>query len=139
MESAQETAKQTKIIAEKTAIETTSMHVITFVTLIFLPATFVAVRTALLLFSQRSKWSSNLTYAQTFFQSGVFTWSDDDTRYIPFLAICLPLTVATLGAWLFVFMKMRGKMGATISPIPRVIRQGFKKATSKSNSVLLPN
>jgi hypothetical protein len=32
-----------KIIANKTKLETASMHVITIVTLLFLPATFVAV------------------------------------------------------------------------------------------------
>jgi hypothetical protein len=35
-----------KVIANKTKLETASMHVITVVTLIFLPATFVAVRTS---------------------------------------------------------------------------------------------
>ncbi|KAJ4256763.1 hypothetical protein NW762_008859 [Fusarium torreyae] len=42
-DSAQSSAHNMEIIANKTKQETTSMHVITFVTLIFLPATFMAV------------------------------------------------------------------------------------------------
>ncbi|KAF4964968.1 hypothetical protein FSARC_7146 [Fusarium sarcochroum] len=41
-DSAQSSAHNMEIIANKTKQETTSMHVITFVTLIFLPATFMA-------------------------------------------------------------------------------------------------
>ena len=41
---AQQSATQMQDIANKTKLETASMHVITVVTLIFLPATFVAVR-----------------------------------------------------------------------------------------------
>ncbi|KAL0779033.1 hypothetical protein CaCOL14_003517 [Colletotrichum acutatum] len=45
-EIAHENTKQMQVITDKTLKETTSMHVITIATLIFLPATFVAVRTA---------------------------------------------------------------------------------------------
>ncbi|KAG8164438.1 hypothetical protein KVR01_006356 [Diaporthe batatas] len=48
--------KSMKKVAEKTAIQTSSMHLITLVTLLFLPATFVA----------------------TFFSSGAFQWDQDD-------------------------------------------------------------
>lgn len=43
-ESAYKTADQMQRLADKTSRETASMHIITGVTLIFLPATFVAVR-----------------------------------------------------------------------------------------------
>ena len=53
-------------IARKTEQETTSMHVITFVTLLFLPGTFLAVSRL----AVRLK-SKPLTLDQSFFQSGI--------------------------------------------------------------------
>ncbi|KAK1533583.1 hypothetical protein CPAR01_10291 [Colletotrichum paranaense] len=86
-----------QVITDKTLKETTSMHVITIATLIFLPATFVA----------------------TFFQSGVLLWKedgpDDMTRpfiwkrdsLMLFLSFCGPLTAATIGGWLFMCVRLR--------------------------------
>ncbi|KAF4974444.1 hypothetical protein FZEAL_8644 [Fusarium zealandicum] len=51
-ESAQMSARKMEVIANRTKQETTSMHIITFVTLIFLPGTFIA----------------------SFFQSGILEW-----------------------------------------------------------------
>lgn len=45
-ESAHRSADEMQHLADKTSRETASMHIITVVTLIFLPATFVAVREA---------------------------------------------------------------------------------------------
>ncbi|KXH57865.1 hypothetical protein CSAL01_10953 [Colletotrichum salicis] len=90
-EIAHENTKQMQVITDKTLKETTSMHVITIATLVFLPATFVA----------------------TFFQSGVLLWKEDGPEDMTeafvwkrdslmlFLSFCGPLTAATIGGWLF--------------------------------------
>ncbi|KAK1701204.1 hypothetical protein BDP55DRAFT_640792 [Colletotrichum godetiae] len=96
-EIAHENTKQMQVITDKTLKETSSMHVITIATLIFLPATFVA----------------------TFFQSGVLHWNNDKTEemaepfvwkrdnLILFLSFCGPLTAATIGGWLFMCVRLR--------------------------------
>ncbi|KPM37127.1 hypothetical protein AK830_g9447 [Neonectria ditissima] len=75
-------------IAHQTKRETSSMHIITFVTLIFLPGTFIAA----------------------FFQSGIIKWADvtlGSERWLLnkhafglFAAICFPLMLVTVAAWL---------------------------------------
>ncbi|KXH49026.1 hypothetical protein CNYM01_10819 [Colletotrichum nymphaeae SA-01] len=96
-EIAHENTKQMQVITDKTLKETTSMHVITIATLIFLPATFVA----------------------TFFQSGVLLWNEDRgegmkepfiwkrDNLMLFLSFCGPLTAATIGGWLFMCVRLR--------------------------------
>ncbi len=75
------------------------MHAITIITLVFLPATFVAVSSPL---QARSR---SLTPRQTFLQSGVFDWDSEDSPAIRteamhlFFAISGPVTVATLVVW----------------------------------------
>ncbi|KAI1390033.1 uncharacterized protein F4822DRAFT_428379 [Hypoxylon trugodes] len=86
-EEAKQTATHMEKIAFRSANETSSMHIITIVTLIFLPGTFVA----------------------TFFQSGVLQWQDagyiqENWLFRPaifhlFLAICLPLMFVIFLAW----------------------------------------
>ncbi|KAI6313895.1 hypothetical protein MCOR14_002265 [Pyricularia oryzae] len=85
---AHQTAADMRKIADKTERETASMHIITLVTLIFLPGTFVA----------------------TFFGSGLFQWDDNDPelefpRWKPeyfklFAGICFPLMTITILGWL---------------------------------------
>lgn len=93
--SAEVSAKRMETIGYKTAQETASMHIITIVTLIFLPGTFVA----------------------TFFQSGVFwwkeapedmesTWSYRGDAFAFFSYLCFPLMIATLGIWFCVWFRM---------------------------------
>lgn len=95
----------------KTKKDTSSMHVITFVTLVFLPGTFVAVR-----YTLPKLWnyfSLRLTTDnQTFLGAGFYQWpepSDGDapavfpefrTKYFfLFLKISLGLTFATVLLW----------------------------------------
>lgn len=59
-------------IAEKTERETSSMHIITLVTLVFLPGTFVAVRYGL-----PQIWQL-LTDQQTLFGSGLYQWDQNN-------------------------------------------------------------
>lgn len=59
-------------IAEKTKKETSSMHFITLVTLVFLPPTFISVRYGLSLIRQVSMPLTDGN--QTFLGSGVFQW-----------------------------------------------------------------
>ncbi|KAF6812143.1 hypothetical protein CMUS01_13119, partial [Colletotrichum musicola] len=95
-ESAHRSADQMQHLADKTSRETASMHIITVVTLIFLPATFVA----------------------TFFQSGIFLWKEapDDMqeayRYQAsglslFGMVCGPLTMLTIGTWGYMSWRRR--------------------------------
>jgi len=62
-------------IAHNTEQETISMHIITFVMLIFLPGTFIAVG----LFHLEREVSYLTSREQTLLQSGIFQWKDLDT------------------------------------------------------------
>ncbi|TEA14979.1 hypothetical protein C8034_v002825 [Colletotrichum sidae] len=100
-DTAYESTMQVKNIADKTARQTASMHVITVVTLIFLPATFVA----------------------TFFQSGVLLWNEAGSENMTepwrfeagnfrlFSAVCGPLTTIIVGIWLGVYLRLKWKAG----------------------------
>ncbi|KAH7157257.1 hypothetical protein B0J13DRAFT_435115 [Dactylonectria estremocensis] len=85
-------------IANKTEKETESMHIITFVTLAFLPGTFVA----------------------TFFQSGLFQWKEDGHNmrdslkfnwiaFSFFAAICFPLMAVIFGMW-WLWLRRRNRV-----------------------------
>ncbi|KAM7187642.1 hypothetical protein V8F33_011109 [Rhypophila sp. PSN 637] len=105
-ETSRRSADHMQVMANKTRVETASMHVITVVTMIFLPATFVA----------------------TFFQSGVFLWNDESPSQVDvmeqtgesykyradgftlFAAVSVPMMVVTVGVWLYVFLSMRRSM-----------------------------
>jgi len=115
-----ENAEQMKVIAQKTAVETASMHVITIVTLIFLPATFIAVRAILPFIKVLAGQLEVLTtHDQTFFQSGIVHLNDSglDQMTEPwkllmgpfklFVWILLPLTCLVIGAWLAVLLRMK--------------------------------
>jgi hypothetical protein len=99
----------------KTKQETVSIHVITILTLIFLPATFVSVRYGLPYLLE-----GGLTRDyQTFFSSNVLEFGDegDDgtmgtwkTRWSAlklFGAVCGPLTGLVLLAWAVVYFQAR--------------------------------
>jgi len=102
-----ESTKNMENIAAKTEKETASMHIITLVTLVFLPGTFVAVRFGLpllpLLFEV-------LTCRQTLFGSGLYQWDQEDpVGSVPvwkgnlfklFAKICFPLMAGTIIIWL---------------------------------------
>ncbi|KAI6352790.1 hypothetical protein MCOR25_009284 [Pyricularia grisea] len=89
---AHQTAADMRKIADKTERQTASMHIITLVTLIFLPGTFVA----------------------TFLGSGLFQWDDNDPelrfpRWKPeyfnlFAGICFPLMFLTILGWLIAYI-----------------------------------
>ena len=94
-------------IAYKTEKETISMHVITCVTLAFLPPMFVAV-------SRPTPELLNLTLFQTFFQSGLVEVNAaatsvsnsvvfHDNAFGLFAAICFPLMAVTFVLWVAVF------------------------------------
>lgn len=102
--------KSMKKVAEKTAIQTSSMHIITLVTLFFLPATFVAVRTFVLPSFSFSELTDYLTLDQTFFSSGAFQWDQDKPEaskmpfwkpefFALFAFICFPMTGIIICVW----------------------------------------
>lgn len=97
----------TKILAEKTEKQTTSMHIVTLVTLVFLPGTFVAVRYGLPSFR---KYAEVLTASQTFFSSGAFQWDQNNPEssqmpywkpgfFALFAEICFPMTGGIILLW----------------------------------------
>lgn len=109
-------------IARRTERETVSMHTITVVTLLFLPATFLGVST----FPLNPQQRGSVAYLQqTFFQSGVFQWADrpeiagdwffrtDVFRL--FMAICVPMTFLTLCGWVIVNTMARMKAQRKVS------------------------
>lgn len=100
----------------KTKHETVSIHVITILTLFFLPATFVAVRESFLAFYD-DEIVQVLTACQTFFGSGVIDlehgeaqgkWGYWEVRWGAlklFGAVFGPLTGVVLAAWAFTYFK----------------------------------
>ncbi|KAK5626558.1 hypothetical protein RRF57_002273 [Xylaria bambusicola] len=107
---------QMENIAGKTEKETSSMHIITLVTLLFLPGTFVAVRYALPRI--RKEVDRHLTTnGQTFLGAGFYQWSDsNDASQIPnypiwrseyfflFAKISFPLMALTLLFWAWPYL-----------------------------------
>lgn len=107
----EEMTESTKDLAEKTEKQTTSMHIVTLVTLVFLPGTFVAVRFGLPTFRKTTKF---LTDTQTFFSSGSFQWDQNnaDTTKLPywkpeffalFAKVCFPMTGIIFLVWLALY------------------------------------
>ncbi|KAI0020698.1 hypothetical protein F4780DRAFT_360551 [Xylariomycetidae sp. FL0641] len=109
--------EQMHSIAVKTAQETVSMHVITIFTLIFLPGTFIAVRLLAPPSLFQRPLTAALTWAQTFFSSGVLNWNDQgmlDSDWVfrskalrLFLAICLPMMAIIIAGWMFMYWLVR--------------------------------
>ena len=114
-QSAHESSRKMETIARKTEQETLSMHIITFVTLIFLPGTFIAVR------SLRSPLVSKVgiltSNTQTFFQSGIIAWNDAGVKgaswlfredaFALFAEISFGITAVTITIWLLVVRCLR--------------------------------
>ncbi|KLU90847.1 hypothetical protein MAPG_09372 [Magnaporthiopsis poae ATCC 64411] len=92
---AHQMTREMQAMAEKTTRETTSMHIITAVTLFFLPGTFVA----------------------TFLGSGMFQWDQDDEdtpfpswrpEYFKlFVYISAPMMALVLAVWLVLYLRSR--------------------------------
>ncbi|KAH6955593.1 hypothetical protein DER45DRAFT_604958 [Fusarium avenaceum] len=100
-ESAQVSARKMEDIAHRTKQETTSMHIITFVTMVFLPGTFVA----------------------TFFQSGILEWPRSNPGdswklngkiFGLFFGISASITLLIILIWVVIMCMLRRqpKMGA---------------------------
>lgn len=116
-QSAQASAQRMEKIAGITEKETASMHIITFVTLVFLPGTFIAVRLAMPSLSRSVKYLT--TSSQSFLQSGVFQWKDEDSLekawlfrgpvFEMFITICLVMMFLTFVVWFLVFRCLRGR------------------------------
>lgn len=110
-------------LTRKTKHETVSMHVITILTLFFLPATFVSVRLAL---STMLSWLSGiiLTGHKTFFSSGVIDFehgqSTGDMGYWVvrwgalklFVTVCMPLTGLVLLVWAVTYFLSRRRQAS---------------------------
>jgi hypothetical protein len=112
-------------IARRTERETVSMHTITVVTLLFLPATFLGVSHCDLASSVSLEDRSDADKKQTFFQSGVFQWAERQEIagdwffrtdvFGLFMAICVPMTVFTLCFWLVMNTLARMKARRKVS------------------------
>lgn len=102
-------------IAEKTEKDTGSMHVITIVTLLFLPGTFFAVRHLLAPCFQRFVRNYRLTplSMQSLLQSGVFelkqvdlgesSWKLNGGVFNLFIVITVTAMIVTFLVWLVVY------------------------------------
>ena len=114
--------KKMGIIAVQTKHETVSMHVITGLTLVFLPGTFVAVRHDVPSF--HILVSSLLTKRQTFFSSDIVDfqkgkgtdnigdWGVSIPALKLFLAMCIPLMAITLSIWLLFYIRTKRQNSA---------------------------
>ncbi|KAK8041731.1 hypothetical protein PG993_006254 [Apiospora rasikravindrae] len=117
----EEITKRMHTIAERTERDTSSMHFITFLTLVFLPGTFLGVR----LFSALSSSYSHdatidpsraLTLNQSIFSTPIFgdadegsgkTWALNSDLLFLFLKICLPMMTVIVGFWILYRKYMR--------------------------------
>ncbi|KAF5622790.1 uncharacterized protein FTJAE_10769 [Fusarium tjaetaba] len=93
-ESAHLSTRNMENIASKTKQETSSMHIITFVTLIFLPGTFMA----------------------SFFQSGILEWPQVGAKaawrlnkqiFSLFFGLSATITIVTIAIWMIILIMLR--------------------------------
>ncbi|CVK87589.1 uncharacterized protein FMAN_05470 [Fusarium mangiferae] len=93
-ESAHLSTRNMENIANKTKQETSSMHIITFVTLIFLPGTFMA----------------------SFFQSGILEWPQVNAKapwrlnkeiFSLFFGLSATITIVTIVVWMIILFMLR--------------------------------
>lgn len=105
-------------IAVETRRETVSMHIITMMTLIFLPGTFIAVSYFVYFLKLVEKYLvSCADNAQSFFQSGIFQWNDSrdfagdwlvrNDALVLFFEISVPVTALVLLIWYVAFWRAR--------------------------------
>lgn len=108
----------------RTKQETVSIHVITVLTLIFLPGTFVAVRYGLPHLYRMVVWV--LTRCQTFFSSNVIDfkpstslggWSTNWGALKLFGIVCGPLMAVVLSAWALTYCLAARHYGKTAGPV----------------------
>ena len=102
-------------IAERTERETASMHIVTLVTLVFLPGTFVAVR--YWLGGEAVAWI--LTSLQTLFGSGLFQWNQNTPEqpfpswrqqyFNLFAKICFPMMACVILVWYLFYLWTKHK------------------------------
>lgn len=105
-------------IAEQTARDSASMHVITFVTLVLLPGTFLGVR---LMTSYLKSSRTSLTVGQTFFSTPIIQgpdngegWSTNHGLLWLFVEICAPMMVVTLAVW-YAYLRRLGSLKAALA------------------------
>lgn len=98
-------------IAQKTARDSASMHVITIVTLILLPGTFLGVRKMAL---RLKSLNYSLTSDQTLFSTPIFNATDSGQSWVIdhgllwlFIGICIPVTIVMLIAWYGCLLRLR--------------------------------
>jgi len=113
-------------IAQRTAHETASMHIITLVTLIFLPGTFVAVR---LVMPHMGHARHTLTDLQTFFNGGNFNWDSGDDGGPPwqfnlqvfglFMKVSVPMMAIVTFVWLGAYLWARGSSRRELDDIEK--------------------
>ena len=89
-------------LTKETVDDSATVRVVTFVTLIYLPASFVSVGASLRL----RKPPTDLHHSQSIFGMNLFTFGTSQEsgfqispRFWIFEAISVPLTIVTIGAW----------------------------------------
>lgn len=104
-------------IARATARDSASMSVITFVTLVLLPGTFLGVR---LVTSNMKSSTDSLTSNQTFFSTPIIdtpqdnaqSWQINRGAFLLFIEICVPMTVLVMLIWkMYMAVVKRRRLG----------------------------
>ncbi|KAI1010570.1 hypothetical protein LB503_005028 [Fusarium chuoi] len=104
-ESAHLSTRNMENIANKTKRETSSMHIITFVTLIFLPGTFMA----------------------SFFQSGILEWPQVNAKapwrlnkeiFSLFFGLSATITIVTIVVWMIILFMLRRPQSERVKHAP---------------------
>lgn len=104
-------------IARATARDSASMSVITFVTLILLPGTFLGVR---LVTSSMRSTPGSLTSNQTFFSTPIIdtpqdnaqSWEINRGAFLLFIEICVPMTILVMSIWtVYMAISRRRRLG----------------------------
>lgn len=104
-------------IARATARDSASMSVITFVTLVLLPGTFLGVR---LVTSTLRSSTDSLTSNQTFFSTPIIgtpeenpqSWEINRGAFMLFIEICVPMTLLVMLIWtVYMVLLRRRRMG----------------------------
>lgn len=118
----------------RTKQDTVSIHVITILTLVFLPGTFVAVRYGMPYLYDFAFWA--LTECQTFFSSGILDFEESvsmlnlgdwTTRWGAlklFGLICGPLMGLVLTAWALAYRLARQHQNVQSASVTKDIEKG---------------
>ena len=100
-------------LTKETVDDSTSVRIVTFVTLIYLPASFVAVSTGIMYLNTKLTCTMQSLFGMNFFtfETAQESGFQVSAQFWIFLILSLPLTLLTVGAW-FIIMRKKNKKRA---------------------------